>query len=389
MKISKIKAIDAFLGPVISVVLFPLRLFSKKLKNFNKKNILFLQFWGVGETILTLPAIESVKKKYPDSKITILVTPRSEQVYRGISFIDEIKVIDTTISSILRFALSNFRKYDLAIDFEEYLNISSIIASVVSKGTVGYSTKRSSFLFTLKTPYNDKQHVVQTHLDLSRLVGADGSYDKLIPLVFTDSDSDYIKSLLAENNLYEDDILLGICVGAAESARSRMWIKQNFAETADRAIRRYGLKVVFVGSSNEKDYIKSIQKLMKQDSINLAGKTTLKQLFCLISKCSIFLSNDTGPMHIAAAQGCRTIGLFGPNLPVRWGPYGPGNISIYKGRVCKHSPCINVHLGQTPECLIGNNKCMKAITVDDVIDAVDLVMKDCKRQKDTNIRKKD
>ena len=73
---------------------------------------------------------------------------------------------------------------------------------------------------------------------------------------------------------------------------------------------------------------------------------------------------------MAAAQGVKTIGLFGPNLPIRWAPFGRGNVSIYKKGVCKYSPCINVHLGKVPECILKDNICMKAIKVEDVLNAV-------------------
>jgi heptosyltransferase-2 len=80
-------------------------------------------------------------------------------------------------------------------------------------------------------------------------------------------------------------------------------------------------------------------------------------------------------MHIAAAQRVKTIGLFGPNLPDRFGPFGKRNIPVYKGKICKHSPCINVHKGQIPDCLYSKmsqdyQKCMKAIQVSDVLRAV-------------------
>jgi len=95
-----------------------------------------------------------------------------------------------------------------------------------------------------------------------------------------------------------------------------------------------------------------------------------------MTKCKLFVGNDSGPMHVAAAQGIKTLGLFGPNLPVRFGPYGKGNIGLYKGYNCEFSPCINVHKGQVPDCLYTRNsndyqKCMKNISVDDVLKEVE------------------
>ena len=103
---------------------------------------------------------------------------------------------------------------------------------------------------------------------------------------------------------------------------------------------------------------------------NFAGKFTLRQTFYLISKCNVFIGNDSGPMHIAAAQGVKTIGLFGPNLPLRFAPLNKKSISLYKKMPC--SPCINVHKGQVPECIYSKDskdfqKCMKAIKAEDVL----------------------
>ena len=153
---------------------------------------------------------------------------------------------------------------------------------------------------------------------------------------------------------------------------------ERYAELCDEIIAKHNAKIIFVGNSDEIELVEIIQKNMelKDKTINAAGKITLNQLFCLIGKCNLFIGNDAGPMHIAAAQGIKTIGLFGPNLPVRFGPYGKGNIGLYKGYNCEFSPCINVHKGEVPDCLYPRNsndyqKCMKNISVDDVLKEVE------------------
>ena len=97
-------------------------------------------------------------------------------------------------------------------------------------------------------------------------------------------------------------------------------------------------------------------------------------MFYLISLCKLFIGNDSGPMHVAAAQDVKTIGLFGCNLPIRFGPFGKNNHSIYKKS--NQNACINVHKGQVGECKHGiQNACVKKIQVDDVINVVDKVIK--------------
>jgi len=89
----------------------------------------------------------------------------------------------------------------------------------------------------------------------------------------------------------------------------------------------------------------------------------------LIEKCNMFIGNDGGPMHIGAAQGVKTIGLFGPETPVIFGPFNKGNISLFKGIEC--SPCIKIYEGKYMKCKYEENKCLKLISVEEVLRAVE------------------
>ena len=132
---------------------------------------------------------------------------------------------------------------------------------------------------------------------------------------------------------------------------------------------------MFIGSKDETSLVdKVISGIKRKDqTINLSGKTSVPELFSIIKNCNLFVGNDSGPMHIGAAMGTPTIGLFGPNIPLRWKPFGinrlgKNNIGLYKGSICKFSPCINVHKGEIPECNFGiDNKCIKNIKVEDVL----------------------
>ena len=373
MGIKLIKFIDKYIGSVLCLILAAIKAFLPRHDDIKIKNILVLQFWGIGETILTLPAIKVLRDKFPKAEIAILATGRNRDVYSGLSFFDRLLLINLNPFSIKLFMLKNIRKYGLVVDFEEYLNISSIMAFFIGKRRIGFSHGIRSLLYTDKVKYNDKQHVTQTHLDLLKPLGIIKKADKLEKLFINKKDKKIIDDFITKNNL-KNKKLIGIAPGAAESARSRIWPRDNFAELADKLIEKYkNSKIIFIGSKEEYNLINDVISLTKnkEKTINAAGKITLKQTFYLISKCSLFISNDTGSMHIAAAMGIKTIGLFGPNVPVRWAPFGKGNVSVYKGNICKYSPCINVHKGEVPECRFGeDNKCMKAISVDDVLGAV-------------------
>ncbi len=373
-----IKFIDRYLGNILCNML---GVFSRK-KIVGKANkILLVQLWGIGETILMLPALEALRKKYPNAQIDVLATLRNKDVFFDNKNLDNVYLIKLNPFSMLRFILKNINKYDVVLDMEEYLNVSAIMSFFAGKSIVGYSHGTRSKLYDYKVNYNDKQHAVQTFLDLAREIGVKYEMDKLPGLNYSKSDKNTVERFLKENKIGDKDFLVCVAPGAAESAKSRMWPFERYAELCDEIITKHNAKIIFTGIPEENDLIKSIQEKMehKDKSINAAGQISLNQLFYLMTKCRLFIGNDSGPMHIAAAQGIKTLGLFGPNLPARFGPYGKGNIGLYKGYNCQYSPCINVHKGQVPDCLYPRNsndyqKCMKNISVDDAMKEVEKIV---------------
>ena len=372
-----IRFVDKYLGNLICNFL---GFFNRKNPSPKKdyRKILVVQLWGIGETILTLPSIEALRKNYPKSDVDILATSRNKDVFFNNKNISSLKLIKLNPFSLLAFVLKNFRRYDLVIDMEEYLNVSAILSFFAGEEIVGYSHGSRAKLYDCKVKYDDKQHAVQTFLDLVRKMDIVYDTNELPKLQYSKTDENKVNKFLKNNKIKNNDFIIVVAPGAAESAKSRMWALERYAELCDELIERYNAKVVFTGTPDESNLIGSIQDKMekKESTFNAAGEISLNQLFCLIEKCKLFIGNDSGPMHIAAAQGVKTLGLFGPNLPVRFGPYGKKGIGLYKGYNCEFSPCINVHKGQIPDCLYPKNsndyqKCMKNISIDDAIKEVE------------------
>jgi heptosyltransferase-2 len=363
------RGIDRYLGGLLCIlfaVISKLLFFIKPAEKFNK--ILVIRLWAVGEAVLTLPMIHALRKKFPKAEITVLCRKRVKDVFYGNKDVDDLLLFEPrNIFSLLK----NIRHFDVSFDTEPFFRLSALLGLFFSARRIGFSGSIRSLLYTDKVKFNDRQHEVLTFLDLSRQLDAHYMPKNLVSLNYSKDDKKAVEKILKENKIAKNDFVIGITPGTAESARFRMWPKERFAELADILVKKYNAKIVFVGAKSDENVIKGIQEMMKRKSVSLAGKTTLRQTFYLVKKCRIFISNDTGPMHIAAAQGVKTIGLFGPNLPDRFAPYGPKNISVYRKADC--SPCINVHLGQIPrECKRKKNKylCMNLIWVNEVLEAV-------------------
>jgi len=376
MSVQSIKFADKYFGTFIC---FILGLFTRKKNVSDKSNkVCFIQLWGVGETITTLPAIRYFNEKYPKKEITIICTERVRCVYEGKDYISRIESLPLDVFGILVFVFKDYNKFGLAVDFEEYLNISSISAWFIAKERIGYKSGVRSRLYNWNIAYNDRQHISKTHMDLLSAFGIKKEVKVLDKVHIPEVSKKSVKDILKANEI-ENHLLIGLAPGAAESSKSRMWPVERFAHIAEWLIERYDAKIILIGNDMEKDLCDELCEIVDESKrkyvVNLAGKTSIQEAFALIEKLDLLISNDSGPMHIGSSLGIKTIGLFGPNLPVRFGAIGERSINIYRGYICKYSPCINVHKGQVPECLWGKDHknhvmCMKNITLFDVRKAV-------------------
>ena len=369
-----IKFLDKYLGSLICLFL---SVFSrKKAEKKAYKKILLVQLWGMGETVLCLPAIKALKESSRNLLIDILVTERVTDIFYNNKNLDSIISVKLSPLSIIKFIIKNCRKYDIAIDMEEYLNVSSIMAFFAGRERIGYSHGIRAKLYTKKVAYNDRQHAAQTFMDILQPLGIKKAVKSLERLNYSKEDKEKMGQLLKNENIKNNDFIVGLGIGAAESVKERMWPEERFAAIADYLIGKYKAKIILFGNKEEEALGENIIKLMKSENcaFNFAGKTSAGGMFHLISLCRLFIGNDAGPMHVAAAQNVKTIGLFGCNLPVRFKPFGKNGYYIYKKG--SKEACINVHKGEVGACKFGKeNACVKKIKVEDVKNLIDSIIK--------------
>jgi ADP-heptose:LPS heptosyltransferase len=140
---------------------------------------------------------------------------------------------------------------------------------------------------------------------------------------------------------------------------SKSWPKESFAELGDQLASRIGAKIILTGGRADRSLVEEIASQMRTRPLVAAGRTTLKELCALFRKVDLVITCDSGPMHIAAALGTRTVALFGPTDPRRTGPYGMGHRVLQKQMDCV--PCFK---RRCPD-----NRCLKEITVEEVGEA--------------------
>ncbi len=325
---------------------------------------------SIGDVVHTLPALYSIRngfeKKGVRAEIDWLVEEAASSVLIGNPLIDNVIVVknrgwlrDTARN--LKTAKAIFsRHYDIVLDFQGLLKSGLWVAVSRGKRRVGFSNSREMshiFLNEKVAPYDPEKHAVERYLDLAKSIG--GVMDKSVTHINigTESKESVIRKL-DEKGLKRGTPFFVMITRARWD--TKLWSDDKFVELAKKLSEIPGLAPVLVGGESERLQIEAMRSQISGSAVSLAGEIDLKELAALMGLTCFAVSVDSGPMHIAAAAGTRVIALFGPTAPWRTGPYGEGHIIIRKGLGC--SPCFRKNCADV--------KCMKEITVDDVLKAV-------------------
>jgi heptosyltransferase-2 len=339
------------------------------------QRILIVRTDRIGDVVLSTPVIKALRSHYPHAYIAMMVSPYTKEVVEGSPYLDEVIIYDKDAKHkswrrSLEFARGLKRKrFDLALVLHPTNRVHLITFLAGIKRRVGYRRKLG-FLLTDKIPHtkqDGQKHELEYNLDLLRPLGI-MPQDREIFVSIKPEARQIVEELLRQEGIKDNHPLLAVNPGA--SCPSKIWPAERFAEAADRLAQKYGFKVLVVAGSKDRYLAQDLVSNMRHTAINLAGRLSLAQVAALLARCRLFISNDSGPVHIASAVGVPVISIFGRNQPGlsprRWGPVGKGDRFLHKPVGCL-------------ECLAHNCvqefKCLKAITVDDVIQVADTILK--------------
>ncbi len=336
----------------------------------NPKKILIMKFSGFGNIVLALPTIRAIRKKYPKSEIVFLTHTINKAVIEKESSINRIEIFDIagtlgTIQNILKlFESIKKENFDLVIDLEQFSRFSALVSFFSKAETkIGFSTEGQGRekLYDIKIDYNNNQHTSKTFGDIAKKLNAliDFSNTKIS---LTIQDKRNVDNLLKQKNILAKDVLVGIHPGCGINNPKRKWQKEKFAKLADFLIEEYGYKIFFTGTGKEDELIKEIQSMMENSSVNFCNTTNIRESAELISRCKFFISNDTGPLHLASAMKIPVVSFFGPNTPLLYGPLGDNNLIFYKKMNC--SPCTTNFNEKSTKCK--HFKCINNISFEEV-----------------------
>ncbi|MCM8800955.1 MAG: lipopolysaccharide heptosyltransferase II [Candidatus Omnitrophica bacterium] len=343
------------------------------MKNNYKKILIFNVNW-LGDVLFSTATIRNIRRNYPESFIACIIPGGCYPILKDNPYLNEIIIFDEKdrhrgiFRKIDFIRLLKAKNFDVVFLLHRSFTRALICFLAGIPERIGYITKKRSFLLTRKIPSLSpiEFHRIDYYLNIIEKAGLRVE-DRFLDFFIQPQDSEFVDRFLKENLLSDEDFLVGLNPGG--NWLPKRWPKAYWAELADRLIKEFGAKVIFTGSIFDKKDIEDILGLMLQRPILTCGLFNLKQLGALCKRLKLFISADTGPLHIANTVGTRRIiALFGPTSPQVTGPYPLKNVIILKKDVGCKIPCYTV------DCQ--DNRCMKAITVDEVLEKVRLIKND-------------
>lgn len=330
--------------------------------------IIFLS--GIGNFILFTPTLRAIRNKYPHAKITLLAKQKVVlDIVQNEGLIDHFIHYPQTTSPLVQASLTySLRriKFDTVIttfDAQGW-KLSMLALMTGGKCSIGYRTGRwYDRCYDKLLTYDTGMHEVDRHLKIADYMGADVT-DKTPVICINEEDREFAKAIIP----HDSSLLIGMHPGSSENLWRKRWMPERFAELADCLSNKYGAKIIIFGGAGEVQLAQKISTQMKiAKPENLTGKTTLMQTAAIIERCTLFITNDSGLMHVAAAVKTPVVAIFGPTDPAKNYPIGEGHIVIRKDLPC--SPCLTY---DKDEC--DSPECLKAVKVEDVLCAVESIL---------------
>jgi heptosyltransferase-2 len=310
-------------------------------------NILIRATNWVGDAVMCLPALRTIRGRFPQAHIAILAKAAVADLYARESCANEVIRYTAKPSQVAREVRS--RNFDCAILLQNAFEAAWIAWLARIPNRIGYDRDARGLLLTLPVPVPKRgeipRHQRFYYLELLRRA-------KLIDRL---PESPMIR---LEHPRATPDRIIGVSPGAAYGNAKR-WLPEHFAEAARKLATARGASIALFGSAAERSICERIAGLLNCHTVvNHAGQTTLAQFIDLAAECELFLTNDSGAMHIASALGVPTVAIFGATDDVATGPTGPNARVVRESVEC--SPCL------LRECPI-DHRCMSRVSPDRVV----------------------
>lgn len=290
---------------------------------------------GLGNAILLIPLLKTIKESYPDKNLYIITsTSVSMRLFKMYPFISSVFLLKIQrgkeLISGIQYYIQHIRplKPDLYISHFLHTLVDFSIWGFFSGATfrISYNTFLNGCLDTYTLPVDIKKHEVERNLEIAKILNARKKHiDLFVPL--QNGDVDFAMQFLELKNMINFDIILGIHPGCDITSKYKRWPVDKFTFVAKEISKIFNVKIVFFIGPGEEELLSAIQPIVS-DKIVIATNLLLNQSIALVSRCNVFLCNDSGLMHVAAAFKIPTVALFGKTSTIKNKPWKTKHIII-------------------------------------------------------------
>lgn len=305
------------------------------------RNILLIKPSSLGDIVHAMPTCAAIRRAYPKARLTWLVKRQWASLVERIEGVDRVWPVEPTfrgwLSQVLPLRAEGF---DLVLDLQGLFRSAAIGWLTGSPLHVGFANGRegSPWFYSRRVPAPQlDMHAVDRYLLVAKDVGAVAFGTPKFSFRIPQADHDEVERLLSRFGVASGARWVAMNVSARW--QTKRWPSASFAAVADRLQQEGSGPVVMIGGPDERADVAAVRGLMKTAPIDLTGATTVGLLPALLSRAALLITNDSGPMHIAAAVGTPIVALFGPTSAARTGPYGAGHQILTENVPCR--PCFS------------------------------------------------
>lgn len=324
----------------------------------------------VGDAVMTTPALRAVRLNFPGAEISLLAKPWVVPVFENNPDIDHIMVYEAKGRHDGQMGLWRLARelrtlrFDMAILLQNAFEAALLAYLARIPRRVGFTTDGRTLLLTDRIrgwrPLK-KGHLIDYYLGLLQGAGIMPN-GRALTLVITPAERVAARRFLSENGITDRHLLIGLNPGAAFGTAKR-WLPERYAKLGRRLIAELDARILIFGSPGEATLGEQLASDIGDGCMNLSGQTSLRDAMALIGASALFITNDSGLMHVAAALNIAQIAIIGPTDPTATGPINSNSRLVHKPEACYMSPCLK------PHCPIIDHRCMTAISVETVMQA--------------------
>jgi predicted lipopolysaccharide heptosyltransferase III len=336
--------------------------------------VLVVKLRYIGDVLLSTPVFRGLREAFPRARLTALVNAGTEEVLLHHPDVDEVLLVHRGEAEAESWGRSwadqlrllrrlRKRRFDLALDLTDGDRAAFLTWASGARLRVGFNREgrlRGRAYHRVVPLLPGRRHAVEADLEALRALGL--PVRPVAPSLSLPPEAEAAaEDLLAHKRVSRDRDLVLLHAGA------RWWFKawpvDRFAALADRIEEELEARVLIAGGPDDVTAAEAVRWQMRRPAISVAGETSVLQLAALLKRCRLFVTNDNGPMHVAAAVGTPVVALFGPTDPAEWGPWGDGHVVLYKGVDCREC-------WRRSACWRGEDNCLRQISVEEAMSAV-------------------